>query len=106
MLSPLAACPHASALVDLFDYKDEGHVVIVTNLDENAYEMNMKVANFKRSNMLALLSIWRRCRQLEGRGHVTVPSDLKEDAYVTNIKEEAMHHHYQHLRECPTILDE
>ena len=57
MLSPLAACPHASTLGDLFDYKDGGHVVIITNLDEHACEMNMKVANFKRSNMLALLSI-------------------------------------------------
>jgi len=36
------------------NYEDGGHVVIVTNLDENAYYLNMKGADFKRTNMLAL----------------------------------------------------
>jgi len=60
---------HGSALGDLFDYEDGGHVTIVTNLNENACDLNMKVANFKSTNMLA-------CPQFE------------ED--VDNLKEEVM----------------
>ena len=69
---------HGSAFDDLFDYEDGGHVVIVTNLNENTYDLNMKV-DFKRSNILALPLIWRRCWQLEGEGHVPVATNLKED---------------------------
>jgi len=39
-------------LGDLFNYEDGGHIVIGTNLKENAYDLNMKVADFKRTNML------------------------------------------------------
>jgi len=106
MFSPLAACPHGSTLVDLFDYEDECHVIIVTNLNENACDLNMKVADFKRTNMLALPPIPRRCCQLERGNYVTVLANLKEEGCVTNMKEEAMHHHYQQQREGPSILDE
>jgi len=78
MFSSLAACPDGSALGDLFDYEDGGHVVFVTNLKENACNLNTKIADFQRTNMLALPSISRRCRQLEGGGHVTVVANLKE----------------------------
>jgi len=38
---------HRSALGELFNYEDRGHIVIGTNLKENAYNLNMKVADFK-----------------------------------------------------------
>jgi len=82
MFSPLATCPHGFALGSLFDYEDESHVIIVTNLNENVCNLNMKVADFKRTNMLAFPSIWRRCRQLKGGGHVTVATNLKKEVIL------------------------
>ena len=46
--------PHGSTLGDLFNYEDGSHVIIVTILKENAYDLNMNVADFKRTNMLPL----------------------------------------------------
>ena len=71
--------PHGSTLGDLFNYEDGGHVVIVTNLKENAYNLNMKLADFKRTNMLALPPGCRRCCQLETGGQATIAANLKED---------------------------
>jgi len=39
---------HWSTLGELFNYEDRGHIIIGTNLKENAYDLNMKVANFER----------------------------------------------------------
>ena len=52
--SPKLLDLHGSTLGDLFNCEDGGHVVIATNLNKNAYDLNMKVADFKRTNMLAL----------------------------------------------------
>jgi len=41
-------------LGDLFNYEDGGHIVVATNLKVNAYDLDMKVANFERANMLVL----------------------------------------------------
>ena len=84
-----------------------GHVVIITNLNENAYNLKMKVADFKRTNMLALPQIWGWCCLPKRGVQAIVAANLKEDimsplsstskeARVVNMKEEAMHHRYQH----------
>jgi len=51
---PLLLDLHRSTLGELFNYEDRGHIIIGTNLMENAYDLNMKVADFERTNMLAL----------------------------------------------------
>jgi len=91
--SPRLLDPHGSTLRDLFNYEDGGHVVVVTNLNENAYNFNIKVTDFKRTNMLALPPIWRRCCQLEREGQATAPGNLKEDIMLLlppTLKEEIM----------------
>ena len=65
MFSPLAACAHGSTLGDFFNYEDKDHVVIITNLNENAYDLNMKIADLNRTNTLALPPIWRRSTRLK-----------------------------------------
>jgi len=69
MFSSLAAWPHGFALGDLFDYEDEDHIVIITNLNENSCNLNMKVVDFEGL-------VCQHCSQSE------------ED--VANIKEEVM----------------